>query len=627
MTLRTDDGETTGLFHFGRQLDIGTTTCHVGGNRYNTCPTGLRNNLCLLLVQLGVEDIMLDLTKRQHTTQELGDLYTRRTDQYRTTLVHHLHDLVNDRVVFLTLGAVDTVVHIVTRDRLVGRDHNDIQFVDIPELTCLGLSRTGHTGEFVIHTEIVLQRDRGKGLGSALDLYVLFRLHCLVQTIGPTTTFHNTACLLVHDLHLTAVDDIIDIFLEEGVGLEQLVYGMYALRLNAVVGQDIVLALLLFFGSQTCLTFQLRHFGAYVRQHEEVRVVGRTGEGIDTLVGQLDGLVLLVNNEIELVGRDMHVLLVLLEVELLGLLEAHLDTGFREVLNERLRFRHSFERTEERQFTFFAHFLVLRPHLCLGLSEQLGRQGRLLAHKVRYAVFVLIEHLILTTRHRTGDNQRRTGIIDQDGVHLIDDREVMTTLNEIQRADRHVITQVVKTELIVRTKGNIAGIGLTTLIGIGFIAVNTIDTQAQELIEGTVPLAVTFGEVVINGHYVNTFVREGVEVHRQGSNQGLTFTGRHLGDLTLMQHDTTEELHIIVHHIPCDLITAGHPVVVIDRFLADDLNEVIARIGCEVLIHLGSRHLDRLTLRKTMCRRFDDRKSLRQNLLQYFFVLILDLFL
>ena len=369
MTLRTDDGKTTGLFHFGRQLDIGTTTCHVGGDRYNTCPTGLSDYLRLLLVQLGVEDIMLDLTQGQHTAQELRYLDTGRTDQYRTTLVHHVHDLIDDGIVFLAFGAIDTVVHIDTRNRLVGRDHNDIQFVDIPELTCLGLCRTGHTGEFMIHTEIVLQRDRRESLGSTFNFHVLFGFHCLVQTIRPTTTFHNTACLLVHDLHLTAVDDIIDIFLEEGVGLEQLVYGMYALRLNAVVGQDIILALLLFFGSQTCLTFQLCHFGTYVRQHEEIGVIGRTGEGIDTLVGQLDGLVLLVNNEIELVGRDMHVLLVLLEVELLGLLEAHLDTGFREVLNERLRFRHSFERTEERQFSFFAHFLVLRPHLCFRFSQ------------------------------------------------------------------------------------------------------------------------------------------------------------------------------------------------------------------------------------------------------------------
>ena len=312
---------------------------------------------------------MLDLTQGQHTAQELGYLDTGRTDQYRTTLVHHLHDLVNDRVVFLTLGAVDAVVHVDTGNRLVGRDHNDIQFVDIPELTCLGLCRTGHTGEFVIHTEVVLQRDRRESLGSTFNFHVLFGFYRLVQTIGPTTTFHNTACLLVHDLHLTAVDDVVHIFLKEGVGLEQLVYGMHALRLNAVVGQDIILALLLFFGSQTCLTFQLRHLGTHIRQDKEVRVVGRTGEGIDTLVGQLDGLVLLVNNEIELVGRDMHVLLVLLEVELLGFLEAHLDTGFREVLDERLRFRHSFERTEERQFSFFAHFLVLRPHLCFRFSQ------------------------------------------------------------------------------------------------------------------------------------------------------------------------------------------------------------------------------------------------------------------
>ena len=92
---------------------------------------------------------------------------------------------------------------------------------------------------------------------------------------------------------------------------------------------------------------QLRHLASHVGQNEEIGVVGRAGEGINTLVGQLDRLVLLVNDEIEFVGRDMHILLVLLEVELLCFLEPHFDSRLGEELDERLRFRHTLEGTEE----------------------------------------------------------------------------------------------------------------------------------------------------------------------------------------------------------------------------------------------------------------------------------------
>ena len=69
MTLGTDDSETSCLLDLRREFDIRTTTRHVGGDRYDTCSTRLRNDLRLLLVELGVEDVMLDLTERQHAAQ------------------------------------------------------------------------------------------------------------------------------------------------------------------------------------------------------------------------------------------------------------------------------------------------------------------------------------------------------------------------------------------------------------------------------------------------------------------------------------------------------------------------------------------------------------------------------
>ena len=91
----------------------------------------------------------------------------------------------------------------------------------------------------------------------------------------------------------------------------------------------------------------------------------------------------------------------------------------------------------------------------------------------------------------------------------------MPALHEIQRTDRHIVTQVVKTELIIRSERDIAGVCFAAFVAVRFVAVDAIDTQAQELIQRTIPLAVTFGEVVVDGHYVNSFVRQRVQVYRQ----------------------------------------------------------------------------------------------------------------
>ena len=285
MTLGTDDGETAGLFHFRRQLDIRTTTRHVRRDGHNSCSTGLRYDLRLLLVELGVEDIMRYLTQTKHLAEQLGYLDGSSTDEDRTTLLDHRLNLVDDGVVFLALGAIDAVVHIVAGDGFVSRDNDYIQFVDIPELTRLGLGRTGHTRELVVHTEIVLQGDSRKGLSRAFDLHVLLRLNRLVQTIRPAATFHHTTGLLIDNLHFTVIDDIVHIFLEERVGLEQLVHGVHTFGFDAIIGKNIVFLLLLLIGRQAGLVLEFRHLGAHIGQHEEIGVVGRTGQGIDTFVG------------------------------------------------------------------------------------------------------------------------------------------------------------------------------------------------------------------------------------------------------------------------------------------------------------------------------------------------------
>ncbi len=58
-----------------------------------------------------------------------------------------------------------------------------------------------------------------------------------------------------------------------------------------------------------------------------------------------------------------------------------------------------------------------------------------------------------------------------------------------------------------------------------------------------------------------------------------------------MQHDTANELYIVVYHVPFDFVTAGHPVVAVYGFVAFDAHEVLAGSG-EVAVHVGCCYLD-----------------------------------
>ena len=62
MALGTDDSQTACGLHLGRQLDIGTTTGHVGGNGDGSKPIGRLSGQChnvgLLMVELGVQHLM-----------------------------------------------------------------------------------------------------------------------------------------------------------------------------------------------------------------------------------------------------------------------------------------------------------------------------------------------------------------------------------------------------------------------------------------------------------------------------------------------------------------------------------------------------------------------------------------
>ena len=137
-------------------------------------------------------------------------------------------------------------------------------------------------------------------------------------------------------------------------------------------------------------------------------------------------------------------------------------------------------------------------------------------------------------------------------------REVVAALDALFQRMGHVVAQVVETELVVGAVGDVGVVGHAPLVG-RHLREDHADVQAEEAVHPAHPLAVSFGQVVVDGDDVHALAADAVEVGRQNRSQRLTFTGLHLGDVAEVQRRTAHHLHVegaLVQHPPGRF--AGH---------------------------------------------------------------------
>ena len=147
-----------------------------------------------------------------------------------------------------------------------------------------------------------------------------------------------------------------------------------------------------------------------------------------------------------------------------------------------------------------------------------------------------------------GNDQRRTRLVDQDRVDLIDDREGVAALHGVFELDGEVIAQVVEAELRVGAVRDVAGVGRTALLRL-HAGLDNANADAQHLVERTHPLRIATGEVVVDRHEVHAESSQRVETDRQGCDQRLTFARAHLGNRAAMKARATDDLDVKVAHV------------------------------------------------------------------------------
>ena len=88
-----------------------------------------------------------------------------------------------------------------------------------------------------------------------------------------------------------------------------------------------------------------------------------------------------------------------------------------------------------------------------------------------------------------------------------------------------------------------------------------------------------------------------------------------------MQYDTSEELYVVVYHVPGDFVSSGHPVVLVDGLVAFDVQEVVA-FGGKVAVKLCGGYFDAFVFCEEFRCCFYQREYLGQSLVEGFLVFV-----
>ena len=220
------------------QQDVCTTAGHVGSDGHGAIATSLGHDMGLALVVLGVEDLVRDTALSEGGGQFLGALDGDGAHQDRLALGVTTLNVVGNGVVLGLDGAVDQVLVVNTLHGLVGGNDLDGQLIDLAELGVLGERRTGHAGELVIQTEVVLQGDGGKGLVLLAHEHALFGLDGLMQALGVAAALHDTTGELIDDLNLAVGDHVLLVAVEHVLGLQRLLQVVD--QLAGEIGIDVI---------------------------------------------------------------------------------------------------------------------------------------------------------------------------------------------------------------------------------------------------------------------------------------------------------------------------------------------------------------------------------------------------
>ncbi len=146
-----------------------------------------------------------------------------------------------------------------------------------------------------------------------------------------------------------------------------------------------------------------------------------------------------------------------------------------------------------------------------------------------------------------GYDERRSGFIHQDTIDLVHDGVGQILLDIILQGEFHIVPEIIEAKLVVCPVDHIGPVSLFPL-QVSHVVLNNTNFQTEEFIDSPHPFGIPASQIVVHRHHVNTGPREGVEINRKGCNEGLSFPGFHLGDLSLVKNYPAHDLNVEMPH-------------------------------------------------------------------------------
>jgi len=149
---------------------------------------------------------------------------------------------------------------------------------------------------------------------------------------------------------------------------------------------------------------------------------------------------------------------------------------------------------------------------------------------------------------RSRDDQRSARFVNQDGINFIHDGVVVAALDAILDLELHVVAQVVETEFVVGSVGDVGGIRLPALVVVQIVN-DDADRESEELVDLAHPLGIALGQIVVHRDHMHAVAGQRIQIAGERGDQRLAFAGLHLADLALVQHHAADQLYVEVAHL------------------------------------------------------------------------------
>ena len=214
------DGGVAGGLVLTAELDVCTTTGHLGGDGDVTGATRFGDDGGLGFMVLGVEDRALHTAGCKGLGDAFGSGDVLGADELGLAGLLNGEDVLDDGGVALLVGGVDAVGLVEALGRHVRVDDRDLQAVELAQLVPGRQGGACHAADGWIHADQGLDGDLVEDAPAVGDAQPLLRFYRGLQTVGPALEVGDAAPRTVDEGDGTVLNDVMNVPDEQVLGVQ-----------------------------------------------------------------------------------------------------------------------------------------------------------------------------------------------------------------------------------------------------------------------------------------------------------------------------------------------------------------------------------------------------------------------